>query len=182
MKKIKWALDPTHSEIQFKIKHLMITTVTGSFKSFTASATTEGEDFSTAKVSFEANTASIDTNNEQRDGHIKGGDFFDVEQHPSISFNSSKIEHGNEAGHYKMHGDLTIKGITKPATMDVEFAGTEKDPWGNQKAGFTVSGKINRKDWDLSWNATLESGGLLLSEDVRVLAEIQMVKQVPAAI
>ncbi|MBY0425636.1 MAG: YceI family protein [Cytophagales bacterium] len=172
----KWNLDPTHSEVQFKVKHLMITTVTGNIGSFEITSETESDDFSAAKISFSADAASIDTGNEQRDGHLKSADFFDVEKAPKIEFTSTKVEK-LDASNLKLTGNLTIKGTSKPVTLDVEFGGIQKDPWGNTKAGFTVSGKINRKDWGLNWNATVEGGGVLVSEDVRILAEIQLVKQ-----
>jgi polyisoprenoid-binding protein YceI len=170
-----WNLDPTHSEIGFKVKHLMITNVTGYFQTFTASVTTEGEDFSTAKISFEADINSVNTNNEQRDGHLKSADFFDAANHPKITFASTRLEKKDDES-YVLHGDLTIRGVSKPAALQAEFGGIGKDPWGNLKAGFTLSGKINRTDWNLSWNAPLEAGGLLVSEDVRLFAEVQFVK------
>jgi polyisoprenoid-binding protein YceI len=171
----KWALDPTHSEIHFKVKHLMITTVTGSFASFTAAAETDNEDFSNAAISFSADTASISTGNEQRDVHVKSADFFDVEKYPALSFVSTSYQKAGDD--YTLTGDLTMHGVTKPVSLAVEFGGVAKDPWGNVKAGFTLSGKINRKDFDLSWNAATETGGLLLSEEVKILAEIQLVQQ-----
>jgi polyisoprenoid-binding protein YceI len=171
----KWALDPTHSEIHFKVKHLMITTVTGSFKSFTAAAETETEDFSNASISFSADTASVDTGNEQRDGHLKSADFFDAEKFPTLSFVSTSYTKSGDD--YALTGDLTIKDVTKSVTLAVEFGGVAKDPWGNTKAGFTLSGKINRKDFGLSWNAATETGGVLVSEEVKLLAEIQLVQQ-----
>jgi polyisoprenoid-binding protein YceI len=172
----KWALDPTHSEIHFKVKHLMITTVTGSFNSFAASAETEAEDFSNAAISFSADTTSVYTGNEQRDGHLKGADFFDTEKFPSISFSSTSYTKKSDE-EFTLAGNLTIKDVTKPVTLTAEFGGVAKDPWGNTKAGFTLSGKINRKDFGLNWNAVTEAGGLLVSEDVKISAEIQLVKQ-----
>ena len=171
----KWALDPTHSEIQFKVKHLMITTVTGSFKSFTAAAETESEDFSNATISFSADIASVDTGNEQRDGHLQGADFFDAEKFPKLSFTSTSFT--KDGDEYALTGDLTIKDVTKSVTLGVEFGGVAKDPWGNTKAGFTLSGKINRKDFGLNWNALTEAGGALVSEEVKLHANIQLVKQ-----
>lgn len=171
----KWALDPAHSEIHFKVKHLMITTVTGSFGSFTAAAETENDDFTNAAISFSADTASISTGNEQRDGHVKSAEFFDVEKYPTVSFVSPGYQKAGDD--YTLTGDLTMHGITKPVSLAVEFGGVAKDPWGNVKAGFTLSGKINRKDFDLSWNAATETGGVLLSEEVKILAEIQLVQQ-----
>jgi len=165
-----WTIDPAHSEIQFKAKHLMITTVTGSFQKFDAKVETEGDDFTTAKISFSADIASINTGNEQRDGHLHSADFFDAEKFPTMSFVSTRVEKD------KLHGDLTIKDITKPVALDMEIGGIQKDPWGNTKAGFSLSGKVNRKDWDLTWNAVLEGGGFLVSDDIRILCEVQLAK------
>lgn len=173
----KWFLDPAHSEIQFKVKHLMITTVTGGFKEFSAEAETQGEDFSTGKVSFQAITKSIDTNNEQRDTHLKSVDFFDIEKFPVIYFQSSKFEKVEGNDNFQLLGNLTIKDVTKAIKLNVEFGGVGKDPWGNVKAGFSLNGKINRKDWNLNWNAALEGGGLLVSDDVRISCEVQLAKQ-----
>lgn len=176
MAKTKWVMDPAHSEIQFKAKHLMITNVTGSFTSFEATAETEGDNFETAKVNFKAKTASVTTSNEQRDAHLKGDDFFSAEKFPDMTFESTGItKKGNND--YVLEGNLTIKNVTKPAKFDVEFHGMQKDPWGNTKAGFSVNGKINRSDWDLKWNAALETGGVLVSEDIRINCEIQFTKQ-----
>jgi polyisoprenoid-binding protein YceI len=172
----KWVLDPTHSEIQFKVKHLMITTVTGYFRELSAKATTQGNDFGNANVYFEAKTASIDTNNEKRDEHLRSADFFDSGQHPLMKFQSTSVEKSGEAN-YQLKGNLTIKGVTKPVALDVEFGGLMKDPWGNEKAGFSLSGKINRKEWNLNWNAALETGGVMVSDDVRIAAEIQLVEE-----
>lgn len=177
MKTTKWVIDPAHSEIQFKVKHMMITTVTGTFKEFKSEVETEGDDFSSAKVTFEAATESVFTNAEQRDAHLRSADFFDSENFPVMSFASSKLEKIDDDT-WKLKGDLTIRGVTKPVSLDVEFGGIGKDPWGNTKAGFSLNGKINRKDWGLNWNAALEAGGVLVSDDVRIYAEVQYAKQV----
>jgi len=169
----KWVVDPTHSEIQFKVKHLMITTVTGYFREFSASVETEGQDFSTAKIEFEAKTGSVDTNQADRDDHLRGSDFFESDKFPVLKFKSSKMEKVDEET-FKLTGDLTIKDVTKPVKLDVEFGGIMKDPWGNNKAGFSLSGKINRKDWNLNWNAALETGGVLVSDEVRIFCEVQL--------
>ncbi len=176
MTKTKWALDPAHSEIQFKVKHMMITTVTGAFKSFNAEVETEGDDFSTAQIGFSADTASVDTGNEQRDGHLRSGDFFDAETYPALSFKAGKLQPKGSGDDYQLTGELTIRDTTRPVTLDVEFGGVGTDPWGNTKAGFTLSGKINRKEWGLNWNAALEAGGVLVSDDVRLMGEIQLTK------
>ncbi|MDB5283704.1 MAG: polyisoprenoid-binding protein [Bacteroidota bacterium] len=172
----KWALDPTHSEIGFKVKHLMINTVSGKFEKFDGSVETAGDDFTTAKIYFTADLSSVNTGNEQRDGHLKSDDFFSSEKHPQLSFSGSKLEKVS-GDKYTLTGDLTILGVAKPVTLDVDFGGIAKDPWGNTKAGFSVTGKINRKDWGLNWNATLEAGGFLLDEVVKLNVEIQLTKQ-----
>jgi polyisoprenoid-binding protein YceI len=176
MSNTKWTLDPTHSEIQFKIKHLMITNVTGSFNNFEVNAESVDDKFSEAKISFNADVNSISTNNEQRDGHLKSADFFDADNYPKISFEASNS--ANVSGEdFELVGDLTIKDVTKSVKLNVEFGGVTKDPYGNTKAGFTINGKINRKDFGLTWNAPLEAGGVMVSEDVKILGEIQLVKQ-----
>lgn len=173
MNTTKWVSDPTHSELQFKVKHMMITTVTGHFSNFSVEVESDSTDFSSAKIAVKGDVNSISSNNEQRDNHLKSADFFDAEKFAALEFNADKFN----ATTGKVSGNLTIKGISKPVELDVEFAGTNKDPWGNEKAGFTISGKINRKDWGLNWNAALETGGMLVSEDVRIHAEVQLVKQ-----
>ena len=171
-----WVFDPAHSEITFKVKHLMITNVKGEFKQFEASLKTEGDDFKNATASAIIQVGSISTNNTDRDNHLKAADFFDAENFQTIQFESTSIDRfDDENGQLK--GKLTIKGITKEVSLDLEFGGISKDPWGNEKAGFSVNGKINREDFGLSWNAALETGGVLLSTDVKIAAEIQFVKQ-----
>jgi len=172
-----WGVDPTHSDVQFKIRHLMITNVSGSFNIFQASVETEGEDFSKAKVTFTADVESITTGSEQRDGHLKSPDFFDAATYPQIKFTTTKAEPVDNDGSYTLYGDLTIRDITKNVKMSVEFGGVVKDGYGNTKAGFTINGKINRKDFGLTWNAATEAGGLLLSDEVKLMAEIQLIEQ-----
>jgi polyisoprenoid-binding protein YceI len=174
--KTKWAIDPAHSEISFKVKHLMITNVKGVFKEFSGSAVTTGNDHLTSEIDLSLNTASIDTGAADRDGHLKSADFFEVEKYPVMTFKGTSFKKSDDSN-YVLNGDLTIKGITKPVRLNVEFSGTMKDPWGNQKAGYSVSGKINRKDWGLNWNAALEAGGVLVSDDVTISADVQLVKQ-----
>jgi polyisoprenoid-binding protein YceI len=176
MSTTKWALDATHSEVQFKVKHLMISNVTGFFKKFDATVETSGDDFTTAKINFSADIDSITTNNEQRDGHLKTGDFFDAAAHPQIKFEGSKLEKV-DTENYKLHGNFTIKGVNKPVVLDVEFGGIAKDPWGNTRAGFTVNGKINRQDYGISFGAVTETGGLVVSDDVKLHSNIEFVKQ-----
>jgi polyisoprenoid-binding protein YceI len=172
----KWVLDPTHSEVEFKVKHLMISTVTGHFSSFLADVTTEGEDFTSSKVTFTLDAASISTNNEQRDGHIKGPDFFDVAKYPQIKFAITKIENVDNDGSYDLYGDLTIRSITKNVKLEVEFGGVIKDPWGNTRAGFAVNGKINRKEFGLTWHMTTDTGGIVLGDDVRIHVALELIK------
>ncbi|WP_207431732.1 YceI family protein [Sabulibacter ruber] len=177
MATIKWVLDPMHSEVQFKVKHLMITTVTGYFQSFNVEVETESDDFSTASsVVFTADVNSINTNNEQRDTHLKSPDFFEAETHAEIRFVGNRYEKTGEDSAL-LHGDLTIKGTTKPVTVNVEFGGIVVDPYSQTKAGFTVNGKISRKEFGLTWNAVTEAGSVVVSDDIRLNAEIQLVKQ-----
>lgn len=171
-----WNLDPTHSEIGFKVKHMMITNVSGSFNKFEVSTQTEGNDFTTASISFAADIDSITTANGDRDNHLKSPDFFDAAKFPQIKFASTRLEKKDDET-YILHGNLTIKDITNPVKLNAEFGGIGKDPWGNEKAGFSLSGKINRTDWNLNWNAALETGGVLVSEEVKLHAEIQLIKQ-----
>ena len=169
MSNTKWALDPTHSEVQFKVKHLMIANVSGDFKKFDASVETTDEDFSTAKINFSADINSINTNNEQRDGHLKTGDFFEAEKFPQIKFESTKLEKV-DAENYKLHGNFTMKGVTKAEVLDVEFGGiVPKDPWGHTRAGFTISGKVNRQDYGV--------GSVGVSDEVKLYSNMQFVKQ-----
>ena len=169
----KWNLDPSHSEIHFKVKHLMITNVTGQFDVISGEIETADDTFSNADIRFTAEISSINTGDVNRDNHLKSPDFFNAEEFPALSFSAT----GYNAADSKVTGELTIKGITKTVTLNAEFSGTNTDPWGNLKAGFSVEGKVNRTDFGLTWNATLETGGVLVSEEVRIFAEIQFVKQ-----
>lgn len=172
-----WKLDPMHSEVQFKVKHLMITTVTGYFKSFDVNVTTEGDDFSKASaIEFTADVNSLSTNNEQRDGHLLSADFFDAANHGQLRFVGQKFEKtGDDTA--KLTGELTLHGVTKPVTVDVELGGIVVDPYGQTKAGFTVTGKISRKDFGLTWSAVTEAGSVVVSDEVKLAADIQLVKQ-----
>jgi len=175
-----WVFDPSHSEVHFKIKHLMITNVTGSFDIFTVSAKTENEDFTKAKISFTADVNSISTGNEQRDGHLKSADFFDAVKFPQIKFVATKTTPVDNDGSFDLYGDLTVRDVTKNIKLAVEFGGVVKDPYGNTKAGFTINGKINRRDFGLPWNAVTEAGGVVVSEEVKIAAEIQLIEQLVA--
>ncbi|MFN4145451.1 MAG: YceI family protein [Runella sp.] len=172
----QWAIDPTHSEVQFKVKHLVISTVTGSFKSFEGSMTTEGDTFEGAAISFSADIDSIDTNMPQRDEHLKSADFFDAANHPKLSFVSTSFTPKNEET-YELVGELTIRGVTKTVILSAVYGGQMVDFYGNNKVGFEVSGKINRKDFGLNWSAVTEAGGVVVSDEVRLHFNIQLVKQ-----
>ena len=173
----KWAIDAVHSEISFKVKHLMISTVTGHFNKFNLEVETADDDFSSSKkIQFSADVDSIDTNNEQRNAHLRSADFFNVESHPQIKFSGTNYEANRDEA--KLHGNLTIAGITKPITLNVDFGGLAKDPWGGERAGFTVTGKISRKDFGLTYNAATEAGGVVVGDEIKIFAEVQLVKQV----
>jgi polyisoprenoid-binding protein YceI len=174
---VKWTIDPAHSEISFKVKHLMITNVKGVFAEFDASIYTTDDDFLSAEIDFWLNPASINSGDANRDQHLKGPDFFDVENHKQITFTGNTLEEVDKDGSYELYGDLTIKGITKQVKLDVEFGGIMTDPWGNTKAGLTINGKIDRKEWGLVWNTTLEAGGVLVSDEVRISCDVQLAKQ-----
>jgi polyisoprenoid-binding protein YceI len=171
----KWVLDPMHSEVQFKVKHLVISTVTGFFKSFEGSLETENEDFTGANITFSLDVNSIDTNQDQRDGHLKSADFFDAEKYPKISFKSTSFT--KDGDDYKLVGDLTIKDVTKPVTLTVEHGGIAGDFYGNTKAGFEITGKINRKEFGLTWDGVTEAGSIVVGEDIKLIINVQFAKQ-----
>jgi polyisoprenoid-binding protein YceI len=173
--KTTWKLDPVHSEVTFKVKHMMITNVSGTFKEFSVEAETEGEDFTKSDVTFTARAASVETHNAQRDAHLRSPEFFDAEKFPEIKFKATKYER-LDGDSYKLQGDLTMKGVTRNITLNAEYGGIQKDPYGNIKAGFSINGRLNRKDWGLNWNAALETGGVMVSDDVRINCEIQLIK------
>jgi polyisoprenoid-binding protein YceI len=177
MSHTKWIIDPAHSEIQFTIRHLMITNVTGSFGKFNAEIEGEDQDFSSSKINFTADVDSISTNNEQRDGHLKSADFFDVAKNPTLTFVSTKLAKVSDEK-YTLYGNLTMHGVTKPVTLNVEHGGVITDPWGKTRTGFTIEGKINRKEFSLEWNSPTETGGFVLGDDVKLHANVQFVKQV----
>ncbi|WP_276480302.1 YceI family protein [Paraflavitalea pollutisoli] len=176
MSKTKWILDPAHSEIQFKVKHLMITTVTGYFKKFNLEVDTPGDDFTNAsKIEFTADVSSIDTNNEQRDNHLRSADFFNAEEFNEIKFSGIKYTGTKEEG--KLQGALTLRGVTGNVVANVEFGGITVDPYGQTKAGFTVTGKLNRKEFGLGWGAVTEAGSVVVSDEVKFAGEFQLIKQ-----
>jgi len=173
----KWSIDQAHSEIEFKVRHLMIAHVKGSFKTFDASIYTNAIDFLSAEIDLWIDASSINTGDEKRDEHLKSADFFDVQNHKQITFTSSTIEKSDVKGNHDLWGELTMRGITKNVKLNVLFGGIVKDPWGNEKAGFTVSGKINRVDWGLIWNSALESGGIMVGEEVSISCEIELINK-----
>ena len=171
----KWSIDPTHSEIGFKVKHMMFTNVSGKFETYEATITTEDDDFTKSAIEFSANIDSINTNNSDRDNHLKSADFFDAEKNPKLTFVSSSFAKAGDD--YELTGELTLHGVTKTVKLATEFSGLMKDPWGNTKVGLNIVGKINRKDWGLNWNSALETGGVLVSEEVKLNIELQLLKQ-----
>ena len=170
-----YKIDASHSEITFKVKHLMITNVTGSFTKFDATMESEAADFSDAKINFSADADSISTHNEQRDGHLKGDDFFAADKFPKLLFTSASLVKNGEK--YTLTGDLTIRDVTKAVELAVEFGGTMTDPYGQVKSGFEINGKINRKDFGLTWGAVTEAGGVVVSDEVKLHLAVQMIKQ-----
>ena len=174
MSTTKWIIDPTHSEVSFKVKHLVISTVTGYFKDFEGTAESDSDDFDGAAVSFSASIDSINTNQSDRDNHLKSADFFDAENHPKLTFEGKIV---NEGGDYKLVGDLTVRGNTKPLSLDVEFGGIACDPYGQTKAGFEIEGKISRKEYGLTWSPVTEAGSVVVSDQVRLILSVQLVKQ-----
>jgi polyisoprenoid-binding protein YceI len=167
-----WKIDTTHSNIGFKIKHMMFTNVKGNFNSYSASVEMPESNFEKAKLTFEADASSINTNNADRDNHLKSADFFDAEQFPTVKFESTNISKKSDNG-YAVTGNLTMHGVTQPVTLNAEYSGLMKDPWGNTKLALSLEGKVNRKDWGLNWNSALESGGVLVSENVNFDIETQ---------
>ncbi len=169
----KWAIDKSHSTLNFKAKHLMITTVTGTFGSYDAQIETNGNDFSSAQIQFSAEVASVNTGNEQRDGHLKSDDFFNAETYPTLSFKSTDATRKNDKS-FILHGDLTIRNVTLPVDLDVDVNGIVKDPWGNTKAGVSFRTKINRKEFGLNFHVLNEAGNLLVSDDIRIEGDFQL--------
>jgi len=176
MATVKWTMDPTHSEVQFKVRHLMISNVTGNFPKFDVQVETEDLDFMTAKAKFTAETSAVTTNNEQRDQHLRSADFFDAAKYPVLSFVATKYEKVDNDS-YELFGDLTIRDITKNIKLDVEFGGVITDPWGNTRAGFSINGKVNRKDFGLVWNAVTEAGGFVVGDEAKIHVEVELIRQ-----
>ncbi len=169
----KWSIDPIHSDIHFKVKHLMINTVTGSFKKFDGSLETSKEDLTDAKINFTADIASIDTGMEMRDTHLKSDDFFNAEKYPQLKFESTLFEKTGD-NTYLLKGDLTIRETTKPVELAVEYGGQMVDFYGNTKAGFEITGKLKRKEFGLNWDAVTEAGGVVVSDEIKLVLNVQM--------
>jgi len=176
MSKTIWNVDPMHSEVLFKVKHLVISTVTGSFKSFSGTVVTEEDQFENAEIEFTVDVSSVDTGQPARDEHLRNADFFEAETYPQFRFVSASFTK-IKSDLYKLTGNLTIKGITKEVELEAEYGGTEKDSWGNIKVGFEISGTIDRKDFNVTFNALTETGGLALGEKIKLIANIQLAKQ-----
>lgn len=174
--KTLWTIDPTHSEILFKVRHLMVSNVTGNFSSFNGTVETTSDDFENAHVTFSADIDSISTNMEQRDAHLKSPDFFDAASHPKLTFESTSMKKTDDDT-YAIAGNLTIRGTTKPVTLKAEYGGQMVDFYGNTKAGFEITGKINRKEFGLSWDAVTEAGGVVVSDEVRLVLNVQVARQ-----
>jgi polyisoprenoid-binding protein YceI len=175
--KTKWVIDPSHSEISFRVKHLMITNVKGVFNEFDANIYTNNDDSVLTNIDFTMNAGSVNTGDEKRDAHLRSADFFNVEKNEKITFSATPCVNLDRDAVFEVEGDLTMNGITRKIKLDVEFGGMMKDPWGNLKAGFAITGKINRKEWGLTWNAGLETGGVLVSDEVRINCDVQLLKQ-----
>ena len=174
-KQIKWSVDLAHSDISFKIRHLMISHVKGAFKTFDASICTTDKDFTTAEINLWIDAAAITTGDAKRDEHLKGPDFFDVENHKQIFFTANTIEEPDADGNHELWGDLTMKGITKHVKLNVAFGGIINDPWGNERAGFTITGKILRSEWGLTWNSAIETGGLMVGDEIKISCEVELI-------
>ncbi len=176
MSKVKWTVDAGHSMLEFSVKHMMISRVKGVFNDFEANILADPQDLTDAEIEFTVDLGSIDTRKKDRDDHLRSADFFDVENHPQMNFKATDIQKTSE-NEYDVTGDMTIRGTTKPVTFNMTFEGQHKDPWGNEVAGFSGHGKLNRKEVGLTWNATLETGGVLVGEDININIEIEAHKQ-----
>lgn len=176
MAKSNWVIDGTHSSVDFTVKHMMFARVNGTFEKFDATISADLDDLTTADIAFTVDLSSVNTHNEDRDNHLRSADFFEVETYPELSFKSTSITKSDD-DEYKVTGELSLHGVTRTETFEVEYLGSGKDPWGNEKAGFHVKGKVNRTDYGLKWNAMLETGGVLVGEDVKISLNIQAARQ-----
>lgn len=172
----EWSLDKSHSQVGFSVTHLVITEVDGYFKDYDAKVVTKGDDFSTATIDFTVNTSSIFTDNEGRDKHLRSDDFFNAEKYPQMTFKGKSLKKLGD-NKYKLVGDLTIRDVTKQVELDVKYNGMVKDPWGNTKAGFRVTGEINRFDYNLKWDKAIETGSLVVGKEVELIIDLQLVKK-----
>ena len=177
---MSWLIDDVHTHVGFSVKHMMVTTVRGQFKQYRGAMKLDPVEFARSTFEGEIDVASIDTGNSQRDDHLRNGDFFDAPGHPKITFKSTRIEPKGE-GEYVVHGDLTMRGVTKPVALDVEFHGTSKNPWGKTVAGLSARGTINRKDFGVSYNAVLDAGGVAVGEKVKIEIDAELVAAEAAA-
>jgi polyisoprenoid-binding protein YceI len=177
---MSWQIDPNHSHIQFSVRHMMISTVRGRFERFTGTIEGDEQDPTRSRVEVQIEAASIDTRAPQRDADLRGPNFLDAENYPYLTFTSKRIEQ-TDATHGRIVGDLTIRGATREVVLDVEYAGQAKSPWGATSAGFSATTKINRKDWGLTWNVALETGGVLVGDEVTINIELELVKQAEQA-
>jgi polyisoprenoid-binding protein YceI len=171
-----WIIDTVHSEIGFKVKHLVVSTASGKFTAFEGKLEGEKDDFTDGKISFSADIDSLHTGNEQRDGHLKSADFFDAANHPRLSFISTSVEK-KDGSNYIIKGNLTLKSITKPVVLQAEYGGAHKNFQGNDITGWEITGKINRQDFGLTWSAVTEAGGIVVSDEVKLIANIEAIKQ-----
>ncbi|MDY0395844.1 YceI family protein [Virgibacillus halophilus] len=176
MTKTTWKVDPAHTSLEFSVKHMMVSRVKGTFEDFEARVEADPEDLTTAEIEFNVDLASIETRNKGRDEHLRSADFFDTENHPKMTFKATEIVRKGQ-GEYDITGDMTIRGTTKPLTFHVTYEGSGKDPWGNEVAGFSGEGKLNRKDFGLTWNSKLETGGVLVGDDVKISIELEATKE-----
>ena len=176
MTKTKWTVDPTHSAIEFSVKHMMIAKVKGSFNKFDANISADPADLTTAEIDFTVDLASIDTRNNDRDNHLRSADFFDVEKNPTLTFKATNVQKTDEDT-YAITGDVTLNGVTREETFDITFEGQGKDPWGTEKAGFSGKGKVKRSDYGLTYNAALETGGVLIGDQITLSIDIEAAKE-----
>ncbi|HEY6826762.1 MAG TPA: YceI family protein [Gemmatimonadaceae bacterium] len=177
----KWTIDPTHAEVGFSVRHMMIATVRGRFGAVSGTATVDEHNPKNSKVDVTIDARSVDTRQEMRDNHLRSPDFFDVEQFPNLHFVSKRIDGDPRKGEFRLIGDLTIRGVTREVELKAALEGEGKDPWGNERAGFSASGKLNRTDFGLHWNQALEAGGVLVSDEVKLAIDVEMVKQADVA-
>lgn len=175
-----WKIDPSHSQVEFVVRHMMISNVRGRFERFTGTVDFDPNDLTTLKIEVAIDPASINTRDEQRDGHLRSADFLNAEQFPDFTFKSTNVEKAGD-NELRVHGDLTIRGVTHPVVLDAEFAGIAQSPWGTTSAGFSAHTKINRKEWGLEWNQALETGGLLVGNDVKIDIELELIKEAEVA-